>query len=201
VIRILLVQDEDVVRSALAAVLGSEPDLEVVGEAGHDSDVIGMVGRLRPDIVVLHHGAGRWGQLSDADRLATELGTVAVVALTHETTRAALARVAGGHLRGVVDTDVPPAALIRVIRRVAAGEHVIDPGLVASAVQWGANPLTPRERAVLWAVAEGLKSHEIAERLALAHGTVRNYVSIILRKTGSRTRLEAVRKARRAGWL
>jgi two-component system response regulator DesR len=201
VIRVLLVQDEDVVRSALAAVLDSEPDLEVVGEVSHEGDVIGMIDKQKPDVVVLHQGAGKVGQLPDAHRLAAGLGGIPVVALMGAATRAALAQAATGAVRGVVDTDAPPAELIRVIRRVAAGEHVIDPNLVVSAVQWADNPLTIRERAVLWAVAEGLKSDEIAARLLLAKGTVRNYLSVILRKTGTRTRLEAVRKAREAGWI
>lgn len=218
-IRILLVQDEDVVRTALVAVLESEPDLEVVGELGHHDDVTAMIEKQRPDVVVLHQdahqgvrqdgggrrgrrqGAGSMGELPAAHRLAAELGGVAVVVLTSAATRAALARAAVGPVRGFVDVDAPPGELIRVIRRVAAGEHVFDPSLVASAVRRGEDPLTARERAVLSAVAEGLRSDEIAERLLLANGTVRNYLSAILRKTGARTRLEAVRKAREAGWL
>jgi two-component system response regulator DesR len=124
-----------------------------------------------------------------------------VVLLTGRVTPDAMTRAISAGVRGLIGRESPPSELIGAIGRIAAGERVIAPSAVVNALQWTENPLNRRERDVLRAAAEGLRSREIAERLFLAPGTVRNYVSAILRKTGCRNRIEAIRKARERGWL
>jgi two-component system, NarL family, response regulator DesR len=201
VIRILLVSDPDVVRGAIAAVLADEPDLQVVGELDPDADVIEVIKAQQVQVVVLDHGNGVAGDLTGAHELARAVPGCAVVVVVARTTPEGLAQALEGQVRGFIGTDATPRALIRAIRRVADGELVIDRSLVDATTRSGGNPLTAREREVLSAAALGLPSEEIARRLFLANGTVRNYLSASVRKTGARSLLEAVRKAREAGWL
>lgn len=201
-IRVMIVEEMGLLRGALRAVLSSEDDLEVVADLSRAADVPTVAAREQPDVLLADL------EMSDADMigllrgLVADLPTCAVLALSRrrcpETLQAAL--LAGA--RGFVGKDMPPAELARLVRAVARGERVVDP--VAAVAALGAapsGPLTAREREVLRAAARGLPSKEIARSLYLAPGTVRNHLSVILRKTGARNRMEAIRRAQQEGWL
>jgi two-component system, NarL family, response regulator DesR len=199
-ISVLLVQTPDLVRSALAAVLAHEADLHVVADIGRDDEIPTLAANLRPDVIIIDADLDDSGS-AQVNAVAEKLPDSAVVVLTGRVTPDAMTRAVSAGVRALVGRDSQPRELIGVIRRVAAGERVIAPSVVVAALQWAENPLNRREREVLQAAAEGLRSRDIAERLFLAPGTVRNYLSAILRKTSSRNRVEAVRKARERGWL
>jgi two-component system, NarL family, response regulator DesR len=201
VIRIMIVEARGLLRSALRTVLSSESDLEVVAEIDGDEDVVDVAGKGRPDVIVIDvdRTAGETGAL--LDRLAATQPYAAVLALSGAWTADSLRRALDSGVRGFTGKDLSPAQFVRVVRAVAAGHRVIDPVVAAAVLNPPQNPLTERERQVLRAAAEGLPAKEIANRLYLAHGTVRNRMSAILRKTGARNRLEAIRRAQERGWL
>lgn len=200
-IRIVIVEEMGLLRGALRAVLSSEADLEVVADLHEPGELVALARARRPDVVVVDM------ELPDADmpavlaRLGAEAPGSAVLALSTQLTPEALQRAIRAGARGFVDKNLPPAELARLVRAVALGERMFDPVAAVAALNPPVSPLTDREREVLRVVAEGLPLKEIARRLFLAHGTVRNHLSVIMRKTGTRNRLEAVRRAQRAGWL
>src|SRR5262245_8063844 len=200
VIGIVLVQSPTLMRSALAAALDREADLTVLAHLGDVDDIAAVASVKRPDVLVMDTDLDEAGAAS-THRIAENLSDCAIIVLTGRVTPDAMTRAVAAGVRALVGRDSPAGELVRVIHRVAAGERVIAPSVVVAAMQWADNPLNRREREVLQAATEGLRSREIAERLFLAPGTVRNYLSAILRKTGSRNRVEAVRKARERGWL
>ncbi|MEE6259698.1 response regulator transcription factor [Plantactinospora sonchi] len=200
-IRVVIVEEMGLLRGALRAMLSSEDDLEVVADLHESGDLVGVVRMRRPDVVVVDLDLPDVDMLAVLARLVVEAPDSAVLALSAHLTPEALQRAFRVGARGVVDKDVPPAELTRLVRAVAAGERVVDPGAAVAALRPSEGPLTERELEVLRIVAEGLPLKEIARRLFLAHGTVRNHLSVIMRKTGTRNRLEAVRQAQRAGWL
>ncbi|RKR86051.1 LuxR family two component transcriptional regulator [Micromonospora pisi] len=200
-IRVLIVEEMGLLRGALRMMLASEDDLEVVADLAPGADIVSVVRRERPDVVLIDI------ELADVDPLAVlrQLGArargSAVLALTGRRCPQTLQAALRAGVRGFVDKNLPPTELLRLVRLVAAGERVIDPATAVAALSPPVGPLTDREREVLRAAAEGLPLREIACRLYLAYGTVRNHLTVILRKTGARNRLEAVRRAQRDGWL
>lgn len=191
----MIVEGEALLRSTLSAVLSSEADLEVIAEVADSDKILAMAGRERPDVIVVDVDDGP----SDAVRLSQE--GAAVLALSAQWTADAVRAALHAGVRGFASKDLSPAHFVRLVRSLASGEKVIDPAVAATVLNPPANPLTEREREVLRAAAEGLAPKEIANRLYLAPGTVRNRLSSILRKTGTRSRLEAIRRAREKGWL
>jgi len=201
VIRIMVVGEMGLLRSALRAVLSNELDLEVVAETGEPGSVLAAAVRELPDVLVVDvdlTAADTWAVLV---RLREHLPRLAVLALSGRWTADSLRRALGAGTLGFAGTDVTPAQFVRIVRSVASGNRVIDPVVAAAVLNPPPNPLTTREREILRAAAEGLPPKEIANRLYLAHGTVRNRMSAILRKTGARNRLEAIRRAQERGWL
>ncbi|MFI7039705.1 response regulator transcription factor [Microbispora rosea] len=200
-IRVVLAEDQSMVRGALASLLGLEPDIEVVGEASDGDEVIGVAEATRPDVALLDiEMPGRDG-ISAAEELRRRVPGCRVVILTTFGRPGYLRRAMEAGAVAFLVKDSPASELAAAIRRVLRGERVIDPGLAAAALSAGPNPLSPRERDVLSAAADGSTINDIALRLHLSEGTVRNYLSAAIHKTGARNRIEAVQKAQAQGWL
>lgn len=200
-IRVLLAEDQGMVRGALATLLNLEEDIEVVGEAASGDEALAVAGRTRPDIALLDiEMPGRDG-IATAAELRKVLPDCRIVMLTTFGRPGYLRQAMEAGAAAFLVKDSPARELAAAIRRVLAGERVIDPDLAAAALSAGPNPLSPRERAVLAAAADGATISDVAGRLHLSEGTVRNYLSAAIRKTGARNRIEAVRTAERQGWL
>jgi two-component system response regulator DesR len=187
-------------RGALAAVLSQDAELEVVAEADTAGDVPEAVARTSPQVVVLDSELAC--ELVTAD-LAGRLPDVGVLILVdHEAVSAACLELARASPRtGFIGTDASPAELVEAVRSVAEGLPVMDPVVALAALRAVRNPLTPRECEVLRLVSTGATAQEIARKLNLTNGTVRNYLSHILTKVEARSRIEAVLKAQDAGWI
>ncbi|WP_326823938.1 response regulator transcription factor [Streptosporangium sp. NBC_01756] len=200
-ISVLIAEDMHLVRGAMVALLSIEQDITVVGEVGHGDDVVPSCLACRPDIALIDIGLPGTDGLAAAAELHRRLPACKTVILTGLATPAALRRALDAGVRGFIVKDTPAGQLAECLRRVAAGERVIDPELAVAALNARRNPLTTRELEVLKVAAEGAPVSEIADRLFLSGGTVRNYLARILVKIGARTRVEAVTIAREAGWL
>jgi two-component system, NarL family, response regulator DesR len=201
VIRVLLAEDQGMMRGALALLLGMEPDIEVVAEVASGADVVPAALRERPDVALVDIEMPGVDGLTATARLRTEVPSCRVVILTTFGRPGYLRRAMEAGASGFLVKDAPVEELAATIRRVLAGERVVDPALAAAALSAGPNPLTDRERDVLAAAADGSTVADIAARLHLSESTVRNYLSAAIGKTGSRNRIEAVRAARQQGWL
>lgn len=189
------------VRSALVALLEHETDIKVVGELGWDREIAMVGARLRPDVVVINTELALRQTVDIVGELQAEVPGCSVLILADPRKPVLLPR--GTHTRSLnfLIKDAPPELLADTIRRVAAGEWVIDPQIAVAAVKGGDSHLTTRELEVLELTAAGASIPEIADRLHLSLGTVRNYVSAIIAKTGARNRIDAILIAREAGWL
>jgi two-component system, NarL family, response regulator DesR len=200
-IRVLLAEDQSMVREALAALLGLEGDMEVVAQVARGDEVLAAAREHQVDVALLDIEMPGLSGIDAAARLRAALPKVKVVIVTTFGRPGYLRRAMEHGADAFLVKDAPAAQLADAVRKVLRGEKVIDPTLAAAALADGADPLTARERDVLRAVAEGSVNHEIAEVLHLSEGTVRNYLSTIIQKTGARNRAEAVRIAREKGWL
>ncbi|NBE99130.1 response regulator transcription factor [Nonomuraea sp. KC401] len=201
-IRVLLAEDMELIRGAIVALMGLESDLTVVAEVASGEAAVAAALEHRPDVAVLDvHMPGELDGLAAAGVLAERLPECRVLILTSlgrpETLRQALASQASGFML----KDAPPAQLAEAIRRVVAGERVLDPDLAAQTIMSRPNPLSEREIMVLRMAADGLETAQIASTLYLSKGTVRNYLGAIVTKLSARNRLDAVRIATEAGWL
>ncbi|MET8202342.1 MULTISPECIES: response regulator transcription factor [Micromonospora] len=200
-IHVVVAEEMGLLRGALSAALSGEEDMEVVADVEGVGDVVKVVRRYRPQVVVLALTPDLPDPVEVVTRIGVEAPEVAVLAMSPRWSPALVEAALAAGARGLVGKDGSLPELVRAIRTVAAGERALDPS-AAAAVLWPAeSPLTPREMDVLRMAAEGLPLKEIAVRLHLAHGTVRNHLSAILAKTGARNRLEAVWRARCDGWL
>ncbi|TBO54645.1 response regulator transcription factor [Streptomyces kasugaensis] len=200
-IRLLLAEDQSMVREALAALLGLEPDLEVVAQAARGDEVLAAARAQAVDVALLDIEMPGMSGLDAAAVLRDEFPGMKVVILTTFGRPGYLRRAMEAGADAFLVKDAPAARLADAVRRVLRGERVIDPVLAAAALADGASPLTEREREVLGAAGDGSTNAEIAEVLHLSQGTVRNYLSTAIQKTGARNRAEAVRAARDKGWL
>jgi len=200
-IRILIAEDQGMVRGALAALLALEPDLEVVGEVSSGEAVLAAARQQRPDIALLDIEMPGIDGIEAAAALHGEIPECAAIILTTFGRPSYLRRAMEAGAAGFLVKDSPAEQLANAIRRVATGERVVDPELAAAALADGEAPLTPRERDVLEAGADGSPVSEIARGLHLSEGTVRNYASAAIGKTGARNRVEALQIARDRGWL
>jgi two-component system, NarL family, response regulator DesR len=201
VIRVLLAEDQGMVRGALATLLGLEPDIEVVGEAADGDEAIAVARKTCPDVALLDIEMPNRDGISAAAEIRKELPACQVIILTTFGRPGYLRRAMEAGASAFLVKDSPAAELAAAVRRVLAGERVIDPALAAAALSAGPNPLSPRERDVLDASADGSTIGDVAARLHLSEGTVRNYLSAAIRKTNARNRTEAVQTAQRQGWL
>ncbi|MGP3972939.1 response regulator transcription factor [Streptomyces sp. 8N114] len=200
-IRLLLAEDQAMVREALAALLSLEPDIEIAAQVGRGDEVLDAVTAHQPDVALLDIEMPGLSGLDALEGLRSRHPALKVVILTTFGRPGYLRRAMESGADAFLVKDAPAAQLADAVRRVRAGERVIDPGLAAAALAEGASPLTDRERDVLSAAREGAGNAEIATALHLSHGTVRNYLSTAIQKTGARNRTEAVRIARDKGWL
>lgn len=200
-IRVLLAEDQAMVRGALAALLRLEDDIAVVAEVDRGDEVVAAALRARPDVALLDIEMPGADGLSAAGALREALPECRVVMLTTFGRVGYLRRAMSGGAVGFLLKDAPAAELAKAIRRVAKGERVLDPALALTALSEGDNPLTPREREVLAAAVDGATIADIAARLMLSEGTVRNHLSVAIQKLGGRNRVEAARLAEQKGWL
>ncbi len=200
-IRILIAEDQGMVRGALAALLAFEPDLEVVAEAGAGDEVVAAARQANPDVALLDIEMPGMDGIDAAAALRDELPDTIPLIVTTFGRPAYLRRALEAGARGFLVKDQPAERLANAIRHAAAGERVVNPELAIAALADADSPLTSREREVLEAGADGSPVSEISARLHLSEGTVRNYLSAAIGKTGTRNRAEALRVARERGWL
>ncbi len=199
-IRFLLAEDQGLVRGALAALLAMESDLELVGSAADGEQAWRLVRELKPDVLVTDIEMPGITGLELAQRIQRHAFPTRVVIVTTFARAGYLRRALDAGVSGYLLKDAPAEQLADALRRVHRGGRAIDPDLALEA--WGeADPLTDRERQVLRLAGEGLGAGEIAERLNLSHGTVRNYLSEAISKLGVSNRIEAYRMAHQKGWL
>ncbi|MFZ0664408.1 MAG: response regulator transcription factor [Acidimicrobiales bacterium] len=200
-IRILIADDQELIRSALAALLSLQDDFSVVATVGRGDEVVPAAKRHNPDVALLDIEMPGIDGLAAAGVLAHEVPTCRSLILTTFGRPGYLRRAMESGACGFVVKDAPAEQLSDAIRRVAAGERVVDPILAAATLAEGISPLTARERDVLVAARPGATVSEIADKLFLSEGTVRNYLSAAIAKAGARNRAEAVRTADERGWL
>ena len=201
VIRVLIAEDQSMVRGALRALLELEEDLAVVAEVGRGDEVVDAAREHRPDVALLDIEMPGCDGIEAARALAGAVPDCRAVVLTTFGRPGFLRRAMEVGAAGFLVKDAPVAELARAIRAVVAGERVIDRDLAAAALALGATPLSAREADVLREAADGATVADISRRLFLSEGTVRNYLSSAIGKTGARTRVEAARVAEDKGWL
>lgn len=200
-IRVLIADDQAMIRGAFAALLGMEPDLTVVAQVGSGDEVLPAALEHRPDVALLDIQMPGLDGLAVASVLADRLPDCRVVILTTYGRPGYLRRALEAGAVGFLVKDAPAERLIDAIRRVHSGLRVVDPELAVESLSLGESPLTGRERDVLTAAADGGTVAEIARKMYLSEGTVRNHLSAAIGKTGARTRADAVRIATDRGWL
>ena len=200
-VRVLLAEDQAMVRGALSALLSLEDDIEIVAEASRGDEILPAALDTLPDVALLDIEMPGGDGLEAAAVLHERLPSCRVVILTTFGRPGYLRRAMESGAAGFLLKDAPASELAKVIHRVMKGERVVDPALAAAALSEGDNPLTGREREVLVASEGGATIEGIAARLYLSEGTVRNYLSAAIKKLGARNRVEAARLAERKGWL
>jgi two-component system, NarL family, response regulator DesR len=201
VIRVLLAEDQHLIRGALLALLDLEEDIEVVVALDRGDTVVEAAFRTRPDVAILDIDLPGLDGLSAAGALRDALPETQVLILTGLGPPGYLNRALEAHVTGYMRKNAPSEELADAIRRVAKGQRFLDPDLVEHALQIGQNPLTPREAEVLRVAAQGGSTEEIAMALFLTPATVRNYLSNAIAKLGARNRIDAIRLARETGWI
>jgi two-component system response regulator DesR len=199
-VRVLLAEDQAMVRGAIAALLNLEGDIEIVAEASRGDEVVSAALQSVPDVALLDV------EMPDSDGLGAaalreKLPSCRVVILTTFGRAGYLKRAMENGAAGFLLKDAPSSELAKAIHRVMQGERVVDPDLAAVALSAGDNPLTEREREVLAASEGGATIEDVAAKLYLSEGTVRNYLSAAIKKLGTRNRVEAARLAEKRGWL
>jgi two-component system response regulator DesR len=200
-IRVLIAEDQGMVRGALASLLELEPDIDVVAQVGRGDEVVSSALAARPDVALLDIEMPGASGLEAAGALREQLPECRVLILTTFGRPGYVRRAMAGGASGFLLKDAPAADLARAVRRAVAGERVVDPGLAATALSQGDSPLTGREREVLAASRRHSTVAELAGALHLSQGTVRNHISAAIGKLDARNRLDAVRIAEDNGWL
>ncbi|WP_274560336.1 response regulator transcription factor [Streptomyces spiramyceticus] len=200
-IRVLLVENTRLVRGALAALLSREKDIEVVAEADGNGDALARAVLCRPDVAVVDVDCKEGEEFATGGELAARLPECRMLLMMTSPTPERLRRMLDLHAAGVISTNAPPDRLVYGVRKLVRGKRFIDPEFALVALDAGENPLTPREVDVLRMTADGMPTREIAERLSLSVGTVRNHLSAITNKAGGRNRIDAIRIARESGWV
>lgn len=200
-IRIVLADDERLIRDAVGALLALEGDIELVGVAASGTEAVALAVKTLPDVAVVDLQMPGLDGIEVAAELARTAPGIGVVVVTSHARPGYLKRALATGVRAFLTKAAPAAALAGAIRTVAAGGRYVDPELAAEAISAGDSPLTLRESDVLALAADGAPIEEIAQRAALASGTVRNYLSAAVAKLGAVNRHEAVKLARDLGWL
>ena len=200
-IRVLLADDQALVRGAMAALLALEGDLEVVAEVGRGDEVVEAARRSEAQVCLLDIEMPGADGIEVARRVAAELPGCRSLIVTTFGRPGYLRRALEAGASGFVVKDTPARELAEAVRRVHAGLRVVDPALATESLVGGPNPLTDRERDVLAEALKGAPIAAIAAQVHLSQGTVRNYLSSAIGKTGTSTRVEAARVAQQRGWL
>jgi two-component system response regulator DesR len=200
-IRLLLADDQTLIRSALAALLELEDDFEVVAQVGRGDEVVAAAQSAHPDVALLDIEMPGLDGLAAAAAMTEQVPSCRVIILTTFGRPGYLRRAMESGALGFLVKDDEAEHLANAIRGVARGQRVVDPALAAATLAGGASPLTGRERDVLVAARDGATVADIAGRLFLSEGTVRNYLSAAIAKTAVRNRVEAIRVADERGWL
>jgi two-component system, NarL family, response regulator DesR len=200
-IRVLLAEDQAMVRGALAALLALEGDIEIVAEVGRGDEVAVVALATKPDVALLDIEMPGCDGITAAAALHSKLPSCRVLILTTFGRPGYLRKAMESGVVGFLLKDAPSAQLATAIRRAMAGERVVDPTLAMAALSEGNNPLTERERDVLAAATGGASISEIASSLSLSEGTVRNYLSVAIQKLNAHNRVEAAHIAEQKGWL
>jgi two-component system response regulator DesR len=200
-IRVLLADDQSLVRGALAALLGLEPDLRVVAEVGRGDEVVDAARRARPDVVLMDVDMPGLDGIAATAAVRSAVPSCRVLVVTTFGRPGYLQRAMAAGATGFVVKDTPARQLADAVRRTHQGLRVVDPTLAAETLERGASPLSARENEVLSTSRAGGTVADIAAHLHLSEGTVRNHLSSAIGKTGARTRAEAVRIADENGWL
>lgn len=199
--RVLLAEDQGMVRGALAALLQLEEDIEIVAEVARGDEVLALALETRPNVALLDIEMPGNSGLVAAQALSEQLPSCRIVILTTFGRSGYLRRAMESGAAAFLLKDAPAADLAVAIRRVIAGERVVDPELALAALSEGENPLTPREQEVLVATLSGASVAELAARLVVSEGTVRNHLSEAIQKMGAQNRFEAARRAQEKGWI
>ncbi|GAA3119270.1 response regulator transcription factor [Streptosporangium carneum] len=200
-IRVLLAEDMHMIRAALVALLRLEPDIEVVAEVTRGDEIVSAALRTGPDVAVLDIELPGVDGITASVELRERLPACRVLVLTAMGQPGQVRRALTEGIEAFLVKDAPGDRLADAIRRTAQGLRVLDPELVATAIEYGASPLTPREATVLREAARGAPAEEIAARLHLSAGTVRNYLTGAITKTGARNKIDAIRIAQDVGWI
>lgn len=200
-IRVLIAEDMHLIRGALVALLSLEEDMEVVAQLERGDLILETALRTRPDVAVVDIDLPGMDGLTAADQLYRHLPECKTLVLTGLSQPGNVLRALKAHVRGFIVKDAPAETLANGVRRVAEGARVIDPELVAAALESGTSPLTAREADVLRAAESGIPTDQIAARLSLSPATVRNYLSSAISKVHANNRIDAIRIAREAGWI
>jgi two-component system response regulator DesR len=200
-IRVLLAEDQAMVRGALAALLELEGDIEIVAQVGRADEVVEQALATQPDVALLDIEMPGGDGLEAAASLRQTLPSCRTLILTTFGRPGYLRRAMESGAVGFLLKDAPAAQLATAIRRAVAGERIVDPALASAALSDGNNPLTERERETLAAASHGASIAEIAATLFLSEGTVRNYLSTAIQKLGAQNRVEAAHIAEQKGWL
>jgi len=201
VIKVLIAEDQGMVRGALASLLRLEADIQVVGEVARGDEVLAAARDAQPDVALLDIEMPGQSGLDAAAELREALPDCRIIILTTFGRPGYLSRAMRSGASGFLLKDAPADELAGAIRRAVAGERVVDPGLAAAALSQGESPLTAREHEVLAASREHATVAELAQALFLSPGTVRNHLSSVMQKLDARNRAEAVRLAEERGWL
>jgi two-component system response regulator DesR len=200
-IRVLLAEDQDLVRGALAALLSLEPDIEVVAEVDRGDEVVSAALASQPEVALLDIEMPGSDGITAAGELRRRLPGCRVLMLTTFGRPGYLRRAMASGATGFMLKDAPARELAVAIRRTAAGERVVDPQLAVQALSDGDSPLSSREAEVLLAASDGSSVAQVAKRVFRSEGTVRNHLSAAIQKLNARNRMEAARVAREKGWL
>jgi two-component system, NarL family, response regulator DesR len=200
-IRVVLAEDQAMVLGALAALLEIETDIVVVAKASNGRQALSLVGQHEPDVLISDIEMPEMSGLTLAGEVHSRYPRVRIIILTTFARAGYLRRAMDAGAQGYMLKDRPSAELADCVRRVCAGLRVIDPELAAAAWTEEPDPLTERERQILWRAGEGQTGAEIAQELHLSEGTVRNYLSEAINKLGASNRVDAARLARGKGWL
>ncbi|NKI23799.1 response regulator transcription factor [Paenibacillus dendritiformis] len=200
-IRIVIAEDQRLLRGALASLLDLEDDIEVVGQAGDGDEALALIARLEPDVCLMDIEMPAKSGLDVAEELKRRRLNSRVIILTTFARPGYFERAVKSGIQGYLLKDEPSERLAEAIRNVMRGEREISPELAFAVIREEDNPLTEREREILKLAAEGRTANEIASALYLSYGTVRNYLSSIMSKLEARTRIEAIEIARSKGWL
>lgn len=200
-IQVVIAEDQGMVLGALAALLETEPDIAVCARATNGREALTAIGRHKPDVLITDIEMPEMTGLTLAAEVRDRYPQTRVVILTTFARPGYLRRALDAGAKGYLLKDRPSAELAEAVRRAHQGLRAVDPQLAAEAWETGPDPLSERERQILWRAGEGKSSSDIAEELRLSEGTVRNYLSEAISKLGASNRVEAARMARGKGWL